>query len=107
MILKVIWRSKEILLLFISYIVATGWIAYRLFRGTVEGSAQCSTIELCLWNHLVQITTSNFPDVMLPAYSMSPFYLLFFLGYMILGLYFLSNVQLSIIYVNFKLLRDE
>ena len=47
------------------------------------------------------MTTANFPDVMLPAYGMSPAYTIFFLLYMILGLYFLFNLVLAVVYTNY------
>lgn len=44
---------------------------------------------------------------MLPAYEMNSFYLIFFLVYMIFGLYFLFSLLMAIIYVNYKLLVEE
>lgn len=35
------------------------------------------------------LTTSNFPDVMLPAYNANRWYVLYFISYLTLGLYFL------------------
>ena len=106
-ILKVIWWSKEILILYISYILMFGWIAFRLFRGTVEGSSVCPDLGTCCWNLLIQLTTANFPDVMLPAYGMNTAYLIFFLFYMIFGLYFLHNLFMAIMYSNYKMFIEE
>jgi hypothetical protein len=47
------------------------------------------------------MTTANFPNVMLPAYSMNQAYTIFFLVYMICGLFFLLNLVLAIIYSNY------
>jgi hypothetical protein len=50
----------------------------------------------------VLMTTSNYPDVMLPAYQMSRMYFIFFGTYLILGLFLIMNLLLAIIYSNFK-----
>lgn len=52
-ILWVVWLSKEILILFICYIIFFFWLAFRMFRGTVEGSARCPTMWECGWNILI------------------------------------------------------
>jgi len=44
---------------------------------------------------------------MLPAYGMNSAYLIFFLSYMIIGLYFLLSLVMAIIYVNYKLLVED
>jgi hypothetical protein len=51
---------------------------------------------------LVLLTTSNFPDIMLPAYEKNKFTGLFFISYLIIGLFFLMNLLLCIFYSNFK-----
>jgi two pore calcium channel protein len=50
----------------------------------------------------ILLTTSNFPDVMLPAYYESSFSVIFFIIYLILGLYFLLNTLLATIFTNYK-----
>lgn len=42
-----------------------------------------------MWNILIQLTTANFPNVMLPAYGMNTAYVIFFIFYEIVGIYFL------------------
>lgn len=50
----------------------------------------------------ILLTTSNFPDVMLPAYYESSYSVIFFITYLILGLYFLLNTLLATIFTNYK-----
>jgi len=38
---------------------------------------------------------------MLPAYGMGQAYVIFFIGYEIIGIYFLRNVLLSVFYSNY------
>lgn len=64
----VVYDSKEIMMLLISYIVFFSWIGTRLFRGTQEGEKYFPTLTEAVWNLLILLTTANFPDIMLPAY---------------------------------------
>jgi len=52
-IFKVVWRSKEILLLYISYILLFGWIGFWLFWGSIEGASDCPDLGTCCWNLLI------------------------------------------------------
>ena len=101
-IFLVMYDSKEILLLIIGYIVFFGWAGYRLFRGTQEGSAFFNTLPESCWNLLILMTTANFPDVMLPTYNTNTVYVLFFVVYLVMGLYFLMNLLLAVFYSNYK-----
>ena len=46
--------------------------------------------------------TANFPDVMLPAYNANRLSCLFFIFYLIFGLYFIQNLLLATIFNNYK-----
>jgi two pore calcium channel protein, plant len=55
----------------------------------------------------ILLTTSNFPDIMLPALHQSTFSAIFFLSYLILGLYFLLNALLATIFSGYKRKMQE
>jgi len=101
-IMLVMYDSKEILLLIIGYIVFFSWAGFRLFRGTPQGAAYFPTLQDTCWNMLILMTTANFPDVMLPAYKMNTAYIIFFIAYLIMGLYFLMNLLLAVFASNYK-----
>jgi len=71
--------------------------------GTVEGAMHFSSLEASLWSMLVCLTTSNFPDVMLPGYMAYRPYCILFLIYMVLGLFLFMSLVLAIFYSNFKI----
>ena len=50
----------------------------------------------------ILLTTSNFPDVMLPAVQMNTLYFLFFWAFLTLGLYLLLNILLATIFSGYK-----
>ena len=54
------------------------------------------------FNILVLLTTANFPDIMLPAYASNYWWMLYFITYLIIGLYFLLNFLLANVFNNFK-----
>lgn len=86
----------------IAYVILFGWIGYRLYRGTQEGEAYFSSLQESIWSLLILLTTANFPDVMLPAYGLNKANAIFFILYLIIGLYFLLNLVLAIYYSNYK-----
>ena len=48
------------------------------------------------------LTDTNFPDVMLLAYMNSTYYTVFFVLFVITGVFFLCNVLLAVIFDNYK-----
>ena len=101
-VVLVMWDSKDILLMLAGYVVLYGWAGYRLFKGSLEGEAYFSSLAQGLFNMLVLMTTTNHPDVMLPAYQTNRFAALFFVTYLVFGLYFFMSLLLAIFYNNYK-----
>jgi hypothetical protein len=60
--------STPMVLFIIVYILYFSWMGQRLFSGTLEGVQYFGTFGDSCFNILVLMTTSNYPDVMLPAY---------------------------------------
>lgn len=55
----------------------------------------------------ILLTTSNYPDIMLPALHQNTAYFLFFFSYLVLGLYFLLNILLATIFSGYKQKMQE
>ena len=51
------------------YVFYFSWMGNRLFSGTIEGIEYFSTINESFFSMFVLLTTSNFPDIMLPSYG--------------------------------------
>ena len=94
-------------LFIISFICLFSWIGMRLFLGTIEGAMHFPTFGKALWSMLICLTTSNFPDVMLPGYMAYRPYCIFFLVYMVLGLFLFMSLVLAMFYSNFKIRYQE
>eukprot|EP00347_Sterkiella_histriomuscorum_P013051 403366203 len=89
-------------LFIILYIVFYSFLGMRLFQGTVEGVQYFSTFVDSCFNMLVLLTTSNFPDIMLPAYEQSRIYCLFFISYLLIGLFLILNLLMAVFYNNYQ-----
>ena len=101
-ILLVIYDAKEIFMLIILYLIFFSWGGFMLFKGTPQEYAYFGSLSETIWNLSILLTTSNFPDVMLPAYQMNTAYTLFFILFILVGVYFLLNVLLAVFYSNYQ-----
>lgn len=83
------------------YVFYFAWMGNRLFAGTIEGVENFSGLNDSFFYMFVLLTTSNFPDVMLPAYAQKRRYSVFFIVYLVIGLFMLMNLLLAIFYSNY------
>uniref|UniRef100_A0A8B9GC22 Two pore segment channel 1 n=1 Tax=Amazona collaria TaxID=241587 RepID=A0A8B9GC22_9PSIT len=61
-----------------------------------------NTLENSLVNLFVLLTTSNFPDVMMPSYARNPWSCVFFIVYLSIELYFIMNLLLAVVFDTFN-----
>jgi hypothetical protein len=78
------------------------WMMQSFFRGTQQGIQYFSSYPDTFYNMLVLLTTTNFPDIMLPAYSTNRLYGFFFMVYLLIGFYLFMSMLLAVFYSNFK-----
>ena len=99
-------------LLVILYIGFAAYVATLVFpAGTDEGDAIMTGYTEAAWQLLILLTTANFPDVMMPAYTQCRAAALFFAGFVMFGVFFLMNYLLAVVYGSYtaqvKLLKEE
>ena len=82
----------------IIYVFYFAWMGNRLFAGTIEGVENFSNLNDSFFYMFVLLTTSNYPDVMLPSYSQERRNAIFFILFLIIGLFLLMNLLLAIFY---------
>ncbi|KAK4784011.1 hypothetical protein SAY86_018379 [Trapa natans] len=93
---------SNILALLLLFLLFSSWVAYVMFEDTQEGKTVFTSYGATLYKMFILYTTSNNPDVWLPAYKISRWYSLFFVLYVLLGVYFVTNLILAVVYDSFK-----
>eukprot|EP00262_Sarcandra_glabra_P018178 TRINITY_DN6452_c0_g1_i1.p1 TRINITY_DN6452_c0_g1~~TRINITY_DN6452_c0_g1_i1.p1 ORF type:complete len:795 (-),score=91.24 TRINITY_DN6452_c0_g1_i1:415-2649(-) len=84
------------------FLLFSSWLAYVTFEDTQQGKTVFYSYGATLYQMFVLFTTSNNPDVWIPAYKMARWSCLFFILYVLLGVYFLTNLILAVVYDSFK-----
>lgn len=92
----------NVLALSLLFLLFASWLAYVTFEDTLQGKTKFTSYGTTLYQMFVLFTTSNNPDVWVPAYKSSRWYALFIVIYVLLGVYFLTNLILAVIYDSFK-----
>ncbi|KAL4585266.1 hypothetical protein LXL04_009882 [Taraxacum kok-saghyz] len=92
----------NVLALFFLFLVFSSWLAYVIFEDTQQGTAIFMSYPATLYQMFVLFTTSNNPDVWIPAYKSSRWSAIFFVLYVLLGVYFVTNLILAVVYDSFK-----
>ncbi|CAM8884818.1 unnamed protein product [Rhodiola kirilowii] len=92
----------NVMVLGLLFLLFSSWLAYVIFEDTQQGKQVFPTYGATLYNMLILFTTSNYPDVWIPAYKASRWYCLFFILYVLLGVYFVTNLILAVVYDSFK-----
>ncbi|XP_026472148.1 two pore calcium channel protein 1-like isoform X2 [Ctenocephalides felis] len=97
----------DMLGLLLFFITTYTLVGYLLFSSHIDprhfGSLGDSFVSM-----FVLLTTANYPDVMMPAYSYSWWYAIFFVSYLAIVLYVLMNLMLAVVYEAFtRIERDK
>lgn len=92
----------NVLALGLLFLLFSSWLAYVIFEDTVQGNMVFTSFGTTLYQMFVLFTTSNNPDVWIPAYKASRWYCLFFVLYVLIGVYFVTNLILAVVYDSFK-----
>ncbi|XP_020098634.1 two pore calcium channel protein 1 [Ananas comosus] len=92
----------NVLALSLLFLLFASWLAYVTFEDTQQGWTVFTSYGATLYQMFVLFTTSNNPDVWIPAYKNSRWSSLFFVLYVLLAVYFLTNLILAVVYESFK-----
>ncbi|EPS71686.1 hypothetical protein M569_03071, partial [Genlisea aurea] len=95
-------KYLNVLALWLLFLLFTSWLAYVIFEDTEQGKSVFTSYGTTLYQMFVLFTTSNNPDVWIPAYKSSRWSCLFFILYALLGIYFVTNLILAVVYDSFK-----
>ncbi|KAK9820293.1 hypothetical protein WJX72_008669 [[Myrmecia] bisecta] len=84
------------------------WCGTLIFHNdTEEGQKYFSTVQGAMWSLLILMTTCNYPDVMMPAYTSSRVSAIFFAAFLLLTWLFCMNLLLAVVYKAYSLQAQE
>ena len=86
-----LYDSATILVTIFIFIEMYALIGHFLFRYSFEGFNNFASVSDSCFNMLILMTTANFPDIMLPSYAKNYWYMVYFVSYLIIGLYFIMS----------------
>ncbi|CAL0323640.1 unnamed protein product [Lupinus luteus] len=92
----------NVLALGLLFLLFASWVAYVMFEDTIQGKTVFTSYGTTLYQIFILFTTSNNPDVWVPAYKASRWYCLYFILFVLLGVYFVTNLVLAVVYDSFK-----
>lgn len=101
-IFSVLFQSSALLMMIAAYVIFSSVTAYILYHGTVEDKKFLPNLQTTVFSMFVLMTTSNYPDIMIPYYRMNRSAFIFFGGFMAVGLYLLLNLLLAVFYQHYK-----
>lgn len=78
-----------------------------LFQNTPEGRQYFPSISESYLSLFVMLTTANFPEIMMPSYSTSRLTSLYFISFLVVGVFFFMNLVLATIYHNYRKQCEE
>ncbi|XP_053829806.1 mitotic checkpoint serine/threonine-protein kinase BUB1 [Vidua macroura] len=95
-----------VFLLFMFSLLMFSLMALKLFGErnlqTAEGLPYFRNYLETVFDLYVLVTTANSPDVMMPAFDFSSWYVLFFIAFIIVNTYIFMSLFLAVVYNNYK-----
>lgn len=96
----------DMLALLMFFVLIFAIVGFYLFSPN-KHDPYFSSFHRSFINLFVLLTTANFPDVMMPAYSHSRWAAVFFILYLSIVLYFLMSLMLAVVYETFTVIEKE
>ncbi|XP_064612254.1 LOW QUALITY PROTEIN: two pore channel protein 1-like [Liolophura sinensis] len=96
----------DMIVLLLFFMLIFSILGFYLFS-PIAKDQYFSTIQDSFVSLFVLLTTANYPDVMMPAFSVNRWYAIFFVVYLSLELYFLMNLLLAVVYDTFTGLEKK
>uniref|UniRef100_A0A674C529 Two pore segment channel 1 n=1 Tax=Salmo trutta TaxID=8032 RepID=A0A674C529_SALTR len=91
----------DILLLLLFFMWSILYWSHTILSGVLSPQ-YFNTLENSIVSLFVLVTTANFPDVMMPAYSRNRWSCVFFIVYLSIELYFIMNLLLAVVFDTFN-----
>ena len=86
----------------VAFIAVYTMIGYYLYRFTAQNAQVFTDLTTTYYNLYILFTTANFPDVMFPIYNVSYASSVFFISFLLFGLYFIVSLLTANIFTTYK-----
>jgi len=106
-LLKTVPGFIDALFLLFVCVVFGGGVGCVIFQDSDEGSYAFESVSTGINSMVVLLTTANYPDVMMPAYAENRLTSLFFVVYLVLGLFLMLNLVLATICDSYRVMIVE
>ncbi|KAK3267902.1 mitochondrial thiamine pyrophosphate transporter, partial [Cymbomonas tetramitiformis] len=84
------------------WLLLFAWVATVMFPNyDEEGALYFPDFNQSLWSLFILLTSANYPDIMMPAYIKQRASCLFFILFLVGGLFFFMNLILAVVYKKF------
>jgi len=109
LIFTLVPRICSVLILLAMFLLFFSWSFWWIFLvapGVTDISA-FNKISKSYWSLFQLLTTTNFPEVMMPFYEANPPNSLLFVGFIVVGVFFLLNIVVALVYYHYEVLNAE
>jgi two pore calcium channel protein len=107
-IIKIIPIIFELLVLLLLLLITAAWFGLILFFDQEHlGRNYFGSFGDALLNLFIFLTTANSPDVRMPVYYQHRSSVIFFIVYLVIGLYFILPFIFSTVYNNYKTILEQ
>lgn len=99
---NMIFEVAQLIFVVLCLVAFHALFAYILFWKTEEGELYAPSLWLSFVNFYALMTTVNYPDIQMPTYSKHPIAGLFFVNFLVIVTFFLLNIFLAIVFLNYQ-----
>eukprot|EP00756_Hemistasia_phaeocysticola_P020877 Hpha_TRINITY_DN15743_c1_g5::TRINITY_DN15743_c1_g5_i1::g.40073::m.40073 len=97
-LIRTVPEFAKLLALLSAYVLCAAWFAVVFFPNNEgEGEKYFHELGEAMFNLMDLLTTNNFPDVMMPAYTANRWNVLFFACYVFIGLWLFVNLFIALV----------
>ena len=93
------------MVLIVANLVVWALLGYLLFSSNIlynDPEGYFADIPTTIFNVYVLFTTSNFPDILFPFWKVNNLSAIYFVSFLLIGLYLLLNLMLAVFYNSYK-----
>ncbi|CAK0882252.1 unnamed protein product, partial [Prorocentrum cordatum] len=95
-----------VLLLLVVFMLLSAWFGAVLFVIDGPEGEQFPDFGKSLWHLMALLATNNCPDVFIPGYTASRAYGIFFVVYLVVGLFLLLQMVIAVVYNSYIRQRE-